>query len=289
MSIIMNDFSLDGQFNDMDEFLDSILDITIPILDIIELLGVQVLSSYNMYNLNITDSIKLIDVLSQANIPEITKFKRKLSQLVFDDPYWEDDVRSRTGSIYESKYTSELENYCLAEALERNIPVVSFEHKEFKVDNIMIKKDQVEENVINIYNKINAIESFKKVGKIDDINYLILKYDLKDSFGLKINKNLFNELVEDASLSKNDVDKIIKDMGNLIELTLEGRSLDRLSDTIEGKLKEFRTSLSNRREIRIFYFERQRKIVFLNGFLKKTEETPQHQIDRAKRIMKMVD
>ena len=106
-----------------------------------------------------------------------------------------------------------------------------------------------------------------------------------ESFGLKKGKNYFNELVEEASLSLEDESYIVSDMDKLINFFIKGENPGDLSKTIEGKLKEFRTSLTNKRQIRFFYFEHDRKIIFMNGFLKKTQKTPSSEIDKARRIM----
>lgn len=122
-----------------------------------------------------------------------------------------------------------------------------------------------------------------------ELYYLVQKQKLYNSFGLTIGKNYFEELTEEANLSKEDVNTIGEDIERLIDFTKKGENPGRLSKTIDGKLKEFRTSLAGNREIRIFYFEVDRKITFLNGFLKKTQETPSEEIERAKAIMRKVN
>lgn len=144
-------------------------------------------------------------------LPEITKLKSQLNEILFDEPYWEHDIKSNSGSIYECEFTDELEAYCLAEALERKFPVISFEHEKFKNDRISIKRDDVEENVLNIYDCKNALDILKGIDKISSFNYLCKKYGLKDSFGLSIGKNLFEDFVKDASLDPSDIDNVINE------------------------------------------------------------------------------
>ena len=115
----------------------------------------------------------------------------------------------------------------------------------------------------------------------------MLRHSLKESFGLKYGKNYFEDLINSCSLSEEDIKVIVDDMEKLISQTSNGENPGRLTGSIDGKLKEFRTSLSNKREIRFFYFEVNRRIIFMNGFLKKTEQTPKEEIDKAKKIMKM--
>lgn len=72
-------------------------------------------------------------------------------------------------------------------------------------------------------------------------------------------KNYFSELVQNASLSVDDEEYIINDMEKLINFFNVGDNPGDLSDTIDGKLKEFRTSLTNNRQIRFFTLKRIRK------------------------------
>ena len=286
MGMIINDFSINGQFADRDAFCDSILDKTIPVFDVLKDFDIEVLKSWNTYSLMVTQDESLNDIMRSRGKAEITKLKSQLKEIFFDEPYWDDDVKSKAGSIYECEFTDELEGYCLAEALERKFPVISFEHDNFKDDKIFLKRDEIEENILNVYDYQNLLETLKNTGKITPFNHLCKKYKLKDSFGLSKGKNLFEELVKDASLSENDVDVVIRDMMTFMDAEKMGNHIPRFSKTIDGDLKEFRTSLSNNREIRIFYFKRDNSIVYLNGFLKKTQKTPRYEIDMAKKIMK---
>jgi phage-related protein len=283
MSVIINDFSLTGQFNKEEEFLDSLVDETLPMFKVIQNLGMNILAGHESYLLRVTKEKTLIQFMRLTGSTEIVRLKSLLNA-----PYWEDEPLSDNKSIYECSYTEKTNTYCLAEALERNIIVMSFNHPEFKESVIAIKKDDNEEYIPNSYNKFILMDILREKGIIDVVSYLIDKHKLDDSFGVTIGKNYFQELCEEAHLSKEDIDFIAADMEKLIRFTENGENSGRLSDTIEGKLKEFRTSLSAKREIRIFYFEVDRKITFLNGFLKKRQTTPPGEIDKAKIIMKRI-
>lgn len=285
MSVIINDFSLDGQFNEIETFIESLFNNTIPMLDILESLKVQILSSYSIYDLKVTKNTTLYDIIKIKGIPEITKFKKQLNELFFDEPFWESEPLSDNNSLYECEFSDKFNNYCLAEALERKRPVLSFEHDNFKQSIILIKKDGIDSNISNLYNREILIESFREISIIDSLEYLLLKHELKDSFGLSLGKNYFKDLVEEAHLKDEEVNIITDDINRLIDFKYKNLDPGRLSKTIEGKLKEFRTTISDSREIRIFYFEVDKRIVFLNGFLKKTEETPRNEIDKAKAII----
>ena len=284
MEVIINDFSLDGQFNGEEEFLDSLYEYTIPMIEQLKSIGICIIRSYYSYDSKVTKEKSLSDLLKTKGNPEITKLKGLLHNLFFEEPFWETDLKSME-EIYESEFTEYKSNFCLAEALERKIPVMSFEHEKFKENMIGIKKNKELRYIKNLFNKEVMLQIFREDRVISHLDFIILKYNMGESFGLKKGKNYFNELVEEASLSLDDESYIVSDMDKLINFFIKGENPGNLSKTIEGKLKEFRTSLTNNRQIRFFYFEYGRKIIFMNGFLKKTQKTPSSEIEKARRIM----
>ncbi|NFO13004.1 hypothetical protein FDB34_02050 [Clostridium botulinum] len=284
MDIIINDFSLDGQFSDDEQFIESLYENTLPMLTDLEKVDATILRSYYSYEAKVTKDKTLNDLLITRGNPEITKLKGQLQKMFFEEPYWEDNLQS-IEEIYECEFTEKKNQFCLAEALERNISVLSFEHEKFNKSPIEISKNTECNYIKNLFNKEIMLQILREQRIITHLQFIILKYSMGESFGLKKGSNYFSELVESASLSLDDQSYIISDMDKLINFFLKGENPGDLSKTIEGRLKEFRTSLTNNRQIRFFYFERNNKIIFMNGFLKKTQKTPNNQIDRAKRIM----
>ena len=284
MDVIINDFSLDGQFSDEEEFVESLYRNTLPMLNCLEKVGITILRSYYSYESKVTSSKTLNDLLITRGNPEITKLKGQLQKMFFEEPYREDSLKSVEES-YDCVFTEKKNQFCLAEALERNIPVLSFEHEKFKESAIQISKNKENKFIKNLFNKDTMLDIFREDKVITHLDFIILKYNIVESFGLSKGKNYFYELVEEHSLSIDDQNYIISDMNKLINFFMGGENPGDLSKTIEGKLKEFRTSLTNNRQIRFFYFEKDKKIIFMNGFLKKTQKAPSAEINRAKRIM----
>ena len=234
MGAIINDFSLEGQFCNEDEFLESLYKYTIPMLDKMEGLGIGILSSFNSYELQVTKDKTLYDILSIKGSAEIRKFKRQLQELFFDEPYWDSNPKS-INSTYECEFTKEDNKFCIAEALERNLPVISFEHEKFKESTIKIKKDRQDCFVKNLYNSTIMLEIFRENKQISQLQYLLLRHSLTESFGLKYGKNYFKELVDSCSLSEEDIKVIVDDMEKLISQTKNGGNPGRLTGSIDGK------------------------------------------------------
>lgn len=284
MDVIINDFSLDGQFSDDYEFVESLYEYTLPMLHDLEKVGTTILRSYYSYGGKVTNDKTLNDLLITRGNPEITKLKGQLQKMFLEEPFWEDTIQS-VEEIYDCEFTEKKSQFCLAEALERDIPVLSFEHEKFKESTIEINKNTKSNYIKNLLNKEIMLQIFRENRVITHLDFIILKYSMNESFGIKKGKNYFKELVENATLSLEDQNYIISDMDKLINFFMCNENPGDLSKTIDGKLKEFRTSLTNNRQIRFFYFEQGKKIIFMNGFLKKTQKTPVSEIEKAKRIM----
>lgn len=68
-------------------------------------------------------------------------------------------------------------------------------------------------------------------------------------------------------------------------LQAQGPNLPRpYADVLEGNIRELRISIA-RHQYRFLYFFHGRTIVITHGFLKKTDNVPHAQIERAKRYM----
>lgn len=63
----------------------------------------------------------------------------------------------------------------------------------------------------------------------------------------------------------------------------EGPNLKRpYADTLQGSIRELRVSFG-KLEVRMLYFIHDKQIVLTHGFLKKTQQTPPSEIERAER------
>ncbi|WP_252235871.1 hypothetical protein [Clostridium sp. ZS1] len=83
MDIIINDFSLDGQFSGDEQFIESLYENTLPILTDLEKVDATILRSYYSYEAKVTKDKTLNDLLITRGNPEITKLKGQLQKNVF--------------------------------------------------------------------------------------------------------------------------------------------------------------------------------------------------------------
>lgn len=285
MEYVLNEISLDEQFEDVDEFLDSLSKVTLPVLKKLNEKEISLLKSNNIYSCKITGSNTFHEILQSRNYPEITKLKGLLFKLFLDDPYWDYDSKCNEESIYICEYTEDVNNYCIAEALERNTSIVSFEHEKFKCNDVELMKDEELKKVINIYDKDSILMSLLECKHINYSEYICEKYNNVMTFCIINNKNYFEEFIAEKSLSYNDVNNIIIDIEELINRYNKGLDFMRFSETIEN-YHAFRTTLDCRREIRIFYIMEGRNFIFLNCLLKKQQATPENAKQKARNLIK---
>lgn len=285
MEYVLNEFSIDEQFDDVDDFLDSLQGVTLPVLKKLHEKDINLLKSNDIYSCKVTKDKTFYEMLQSRNYPEINRIKSLLAQLFLDNPYWDYDSKCKEESIYICNFTKSTNNYCIAEALERNNSLLSFEHDSFKSSNVEIIKDGKINNVANIYNKESLLEELLYSKYIMYNQYLCDKYKNIITFCVINNKNYFEEFVAENSLSEEDVYNIIKDVESLIYKYNNGLDLGRLSKTIEDYY-EFRTSISNNRQIRIFYIMEGNNFVFLNCLLKKQQATPESAKVKARSLIK---
>lgn len=289
MEYVLNEFSIDEQFNDIEDFLDSLQEVTLPVLKKLEQKDINLLKSNNIYSCKITKDNTLYEIINSKNhtrsYPELSRVKGLLIQLFTDNPYWDLDSKSISDSEYKCEFTDQINNNCISEALERNTSLLSFEHDRFKSNRVEIIKDGEINSVGNIYNKESILDELLYSNSISYNEYLSEKYKNITTFCIINNRNYFDEFIVESSLPKDDIYNIIKDVENFIYKYNNGLDLGNLSKTIENYY-EFRTSLSNNRQIRIFYIMDGRNFIFLNCLLKKRQATPEHSKAKARSLIK---
>ncbi|GAQ17860.1 hypothetical protein OPHB3_1797 [Oceanobacillus picturae] len=216
MELVINEFSLEGHFNSIDDFLDSLIDV-IKIETIMKKTSLKLLKHYELYSSLVTKELTLHEILLDNNIrtrPEIRKFKRLLSTLINDPPYWNDDQRHGSSNNYYCDYTEKTHGYSLAEACERDRIVLSFLHNKFKEPDIKIKKNLDEVTLLNIYNPRDLLDFLYEMELIDSYSYCL--YWFKDS---KISMDLLDEDYGFSSLQKHETKIFISAMKLFDELS----------------------------------------------------------------------
>lgn len=275
MEVIVNDLSLNGQFSSIEDFTNNLLSEIVPILKMCENNDIQITKKSDIYSKYVTSSENLHSLLLLRGNPIISKLKSSLNKLMCDEPFWDSHSKIDISSNYESKVTSEKIN-CIYEAHERKTHLISFLNNFFSTTEIEITKNGKEYYVKN-FTSIKEYRSYLNYLKIlDDYTYLAEECPSIVFFEGRI-KTFF----EDVCFDDEDRKRIVEDVIIFYENNENRRPQGRFSKSLRDSCFEFRTTLKNSREVRILYFHINQKLLFTNAFLKKTNETPNNEIDNA--------
>lgn len=173
MDLVINEFSLDGNFNTVDDFLDSLIDV-IKIEKVMNRNSLNLLKHHDFYCSQVTSNHTLLEIFNDNSYrtrPEIRRLKIIMSKLINEPPYWNDSQKHSDEDYYYCEYTDKNCNYSLAEACERDQMVLSFLHENFREPSIKIKKNSDEINLYNIFNYRKLLDVLYDKEAIDSTCY----------------------------------------------------------------------------------------------------------------------
>lgn len=276
MDVLINDFSVDGQFESVDDFVENLSTDILPLFRHFETTKCVVYKSFYTYDRLVTSDVKLIDILHLKGKPEIQRIKSRLSNLVSDEPFWQNCETSMV-----------VDNFTVifAETLKRNGLLLSFRHSDYSEVSIELAGDEIQ----NCHSENSGLNHLYNAELIDE-NYFYckVKNGINIEFFTQDVKNHTQEIFNDTKLTYYDKQAIKNKLLSLIKHIVNGTDFANLSKNLSGGLWEFRCDITDTRTFRIFYVLKSKKVVFLNGFIKKTQQTPQKELDKAKQLAKLV-
>lgn len=184
MNYYMNEYSLRGQFNDVNEFFDSLRKYTFPVLDRVKKEeGSLVWKKDTLWNCRVCHDYTLREIQPGKNErnPEMVKLKIALRELYWNKPMWS-DCEGSSADISEYGFDKEYRSRfspqnCFIEAWKNEGRIISFLHPCYQRD-ILPFIIVIDENSYNIeLDNIYSIKWWEKSPeirkwKIDD-KYLV--------------------------------------------------------------------------------------------------------------------
>lgn len=286
MELILNELSFDGQFQSKDAFSDYVLDILIPVLDAVIENEIPLLKKSDIYSRQITRGETMQDLLEAANEPSMSLLKRYIINLGYCEPYW--DVSSLTDPEVEYCYPiSTAEPNCFTEAIERGGKLLSLRHRLYEDDKFLCKRNEEELGISNITEIKKLLKEILKEDR-RKIRYIIETYPYRRLVEFaEINGKCFSEeaLLEN-NLEVSDLLRFVDAIPQLIEDLEQGRKSN-LWDKLQGDVFELRLHVSSNRIFRLLFVQ-SGGIQFLNGFIKKTQRTPNAELVKAVEIKNLI-
>lgn len=165
--IILNEKSLDGQFESVDEFCK-----TLPVmsrnLEAIRQAKLVLMKHSSLYQRRITRSVTLLDMRNKGNAlaprarDYMRQWKRELSFLMDDPPFWDID----TAESYDS----------LTEAAKRSADTLVFLHREYKDCIKPVEYQGKSCKVRSSYGTEYLVEGMYERGYLDDVQYVKMRF-----------------------------------------------------------------------------------------------------------------
>lgn len=161
MDYYLNEYSLRGQFNSVDEFFSSLQTKTLPVLKKIESEKESIVwKKDTFWQSEICNGVTLLNIPKRKNerSPYLTVLRNKLMKLTCEEPFWENDVKTDLKiSMYkfDETYREHFEKVnCFIKALEADGKIISFFHPNYNQALLpvvaIINNDEVEYCIDNI-------------------------------------------------------------------------------------------------------------------------------------------
>lgn len=285
MDLVVNDYSLDGQFTSVEDFLDSLVEYTIPLLKIISATGMELYKSHNTYCRSVTKDKRLEHIIRDLKgVAEITVLRQYLVQLYCDEPFWNDSSKSSV----QVKYKNIGDDYpnCLSETYARSGVLMSFKNDNFLADDIYGNSNNKNVVINNAFNSNQFLKHYFNLTK--DVIYYLSNATLSIPVLFKtVNTRCYGmEIINSKDLTDEDRITIRDDIICMVDATLGGK-VTRFSRDLGRSLYEFRTTISSGREFRLFYHYKSGNVEFLNGCIKKSKKASTTEIEIARRLMSL--
>lgn len=139
MNYYMNEYSLRGQFNDVNEFFDALRKYTLPVLNKIKKEKESVIwKKETLWDCKVCQDCTLGEIQPSRNErnPEMTKLKLALRELYWNPPYWLEDGNS-SEEIVEYRFDEDYKEHfmpqnCFTEAWKNEGRIISFRHPSYQ-------------------------------------------------------------------------------------------------------------------------------------------------------------
>ncbi|EKJ91625.1 hypothetical protein QR305_01884 [Bacteroides finegoldii] len=212
MDCILNELSLNAQYDDIDDFSTYGVKPLSDVLRDVYSLGIGLLyKKSDFYNRRVTSSETFHDIIFSP-VAKVNDYMRQMkSQLakLRNGPYWDEEIRHDTDKSYfivrEDADDLEVTMTSVAEAQARQACLISFTKSDFLFDKLFIKiqEDGILDSVFNVWNGNQLREALFISGQISMELYFKDKFRGKLSFDGLDSRNGFN------LLSKENVEMFI--------------------------------------------------------------------------------
>lgn len=217
MELILNDFSVVGQFASYDEFADYVIKTLGPVLDLVIENQIPFYKKQNFYDCKITKDMSLNDILMLTGDPVIYKIRSYISQLGYQRPYWDEDIMSQSNVSYTYPEKADEPN-CFTEVIERRGVLFSFPFLKYDSDVFECKREDEDISVQNVKEKKSFLNTYL-LDDVKNIRYILERYPFERGITLATyeKKCYAEEALLKNDLKMEDMQRIVLAIPRMIE------------------------------------------------------------------------
>ncbi|PDS23836.1 hypothetical protein [Flavobacterium branchiophilum] len=271
MEVLINELSLNGQNQSIQDFINTSFVRFIEIFQILEKQKIYPYKKYDFYNSKITETENfqsLFHLKNVAGISDEIKKYRTIADKCLSEPFWEENQQHDSNKVYLYK-NQNVSNTSIPEAFERNATLLSFVPSDFNEKQIEVSKENQSKNLINFSDKKHLLETLYE-NKLLNFHFFCLNYfrgtklsfeniNVKESFELIANESIENDFYNSfkvfVEMNWNDIANQSNDTG--IAYKKHHKQNEFYSYALNYEIYKFRASQKFRvfgfREKDIFY------------------------------------
>lgn len=166
MHFYLNEYSLNGQFSNKEEFIDTLGEVTLPLFNEIKTFFKDeclIYKSQLLWKRPICNSVSLNDILNlSSKIPQLRKFKQLLYDLCYNEPYFPDaDCLKNIHYEFPFDESEDLSSpNCFVLAALDESDIFSFQNSMYKKEELQLHIDGKEYVLFNIFDN-KSLENYK--------------------------------------------------------------------------------------------------------------------------------
>ena len=166
MEYIINELSLIGQCENVNQFLETILPQYIAVMAEIRNSdsSLRIFKKADLYNSCVAPEVTLHSLVFNKGYQIydiIRKFKSQLANLIMNGPYWDEVQQQDNRIIYKCLLNDreiDVSGSSVAEAYARGASLVSFKNSDYDTDTILVATHDEHKSIINIYKEGQVLE-----------------------------------------------------------------------------------------------------------------------------------
>lgn len=210
MIFYLNERSLHGQFESLDDFLESLRPV-IKCLEIIHKIpDMKIYKIKNFYSCQITKEEKIKDLKGYEYSDTLMRLQQSLDKEIYDDPYWDDDPKHNLAEQFLWK-GEDVTATSIAEAAVKNASLLSFRSEEF-IDKVLKIEDSSKCYEVNsVHTSGYLSKEYVKELKLTRKEILLARYR-----GTRIDCELLEEKYGADILEKSEFELLISTLDKFV-------------------------------------------------------------------------